>query len=125
MCTKFWVRFMASHKSGSVVLTCNPSTREVKARGSEVQGHLLSHSEFIASLKYKRFCLLPSLSSPLKTRMEAPHKIYIRLLGNPEIPLGIHIKEPGIAFSCLLHLFTVDGMGTRYPSIDEQLRGRH
>jgi hypothetical protein len=54
--------------------------------------------------------------------MEALHIANIQLPGNPEIPLGIHIKELGIAFSCLLQLFTA--WEPKYPSIDEQLR-RH
>lgn len=39
----------ALNKSGVVVQACNPSAREAEARGSEIPGHLLLHSEFKAS----------------------------------------------------------------------------
>jgi hypothetical protein len=48
-CTKPWV---PSHKLDVVPQACNPSTREIEAGGSEVQGYLWLHSKSETSLGY-------------------------------------------------------------------------
>lgn len=48
-----WVRSPAPHKLGELVHVYSPSTWEVKAGRSEVQGHQI-HNEFWASLDYLR-----------------------------------------------------------------------
>lgn len=52
VCSKLWVQFLALHKLGILVHTCNPITEEREAGKSEVPGHPGLHRKFKASLDY-------------------------------------------------------------------------
>ena len=47
----------APHQPGLVTFVCNSSIKEMKAGGSQVQGHPCLHREFAANLGYLRACL--------------------------------------------------------------------
>lgn len=44
-------------EAGMRLYTCNPSTQQMEARGSGVQGHPWLHIDFEASLGYLSICL--------------------------------------------------------------------
>lgn len=51
---KPWVPALALHKRGMVKPTCDPSSWEIMAEGSEVQGSPQLQSKFEATLGYRR-----------------------------------------------------------------------
>lgn len=56
-CKGPWIQSSADHKPQVLVPILNPSTLEVEAQRSEVQGQPLLHSKFLANLVYIKHCL--------------------------------------------------------------------
>lgn len=52
-CTKPWVWSSAPQKQNTVTQTCHPSTQEVEAVGSKIEGHLWLHCKFKAEWSLK------------------------------------------------------------------------
>jgi hypothetical protein len=75
ICRNSWVHSSAPYKKSMVTLSCNHSTWEVHAGGSEVQDHRWIHCQFKVSLDYIRFQKCKNNRSWSVLNRSGPHRL--------------------------------------------------